>query len=59
LPRESGASEVRLGESRDPFGRHGTRESLEPFVRGATGGQRYLLLEDDLDEGLEASRAVP
>jgi hypothetical protein len=59
LSRESGASQVRLGHGRDPFGRHGTRESLEPFVGGATSRQRYLLLEDDLDERLKAGSAVP
>jgi len=59
LPSESGASEVGLGQRCDPPGRHRTGESLQPSVRGAARRERYLLLQDDLDKGLEAWNAVP
>jgi hypothetical protein len=59
LPSEPGASQVRLGQGCDPLGRHGTRESLQPCVRGAARGQRYLLLEDDLYKSLEPRRPIP
>ncbi|MGH2471678.1 MAG: hypothetical protein ACRDG6_04655 [Candidatus Limnocylindria bacterium] len=59
LPRESRASQVGLGQDCDPLGRHGAGKSLQPSVRGAAGRQRYLLLEDDLHEGLEPRRTIP
>jgi hypothetical protein len=59
LPREAGASQVRLGEGCDPFGRHGAGKALEPSVGGAASRQGYLLLEDDLHQRLETGKAVP
>jgi hypothetical protein len=59
LPSESGASQVDLGQGRDPLRRHGSGTSLQPCIGGAARRQRYLLLEDDLYEGLEAGRTIP
>jgi hypothetical protein len=59
LPSEPGASQLGLGQGCDPLGRDGTGEPLEPSVGGAASRQRYLLLEDDLDQSLEAWSAVP
>jgi hypothetical protein len=59
LPSESSAAQVGLGERSDPLGRHGPGKSFQPSVGGAASGQRYLLLQDDLDEGPEAGRTIP
>jgi len=49
----------RVIERRDAFGRHRTGHLLEPHVGSASGCERDLLLEDDLDQGLESRSAVP
>ena len=59
LPSESGATQVGLTQGRDSLGRHGAGKPLQPSVGGAARRQRYLLLENDLNQGLEAWRPVP
>lgn len=59
LPGEAGAAEGRLVERRDARGRHLAGEALQPEVRGTAGGERDLLLEDDLHERRKALRAIP
>jgi hypothetical protein len=59
LPSQSGASQLGLGQGGDPVGRYRAGKALESSVGGAASRQRYLLLEDDLHEGLEAGGAVP
>ena len=59
LSCESGASQVGLGQHRNPLGRDDAGKPLQPSVGGAARGQRYLLLEDDLHEGFEAGRPIP
>jgi len=59
LTRQTRASQVGLGQSCDSLGCHGSGEPLEPSVCGAARRERYLLLEDDLDERLEPRSAIP
>jgi len=51
--------QVGVLECGDASGTNGTRDLLEPRVGRAPGGERDLLLEDDLDQRLEAGSAVP
>jgi hypothetical protein len=59
LPRESSASQVGLSQRCNPLGRDGAGKSLQPSVGGTACRQRYLLLEDDLHQRLEAGRTIP
>jgi hypothetical protein len=59
LSGESGASQVGLGQSSDLLRSHGAGKSLQSSVSGTARRERYLLLEDDLYEGLEARRTIP
>jgi hypothetical protein len=59
LPRESGASQVGLGQHRNPLGRDDAGKPLKPSVGGAARRQGNLLLEDDLDQRFEARRPIP
>jgi len=59
LPSESGATQIGLAHSSDPVGSYGAGQSLQPQVGGAARRERYLLLENDLDQGLEALWSIP
>jgi hypothetical protein len=59
LTREPGALQRGLVERREARGRHGARRPLEPAIGRSSRRERDLLLEDDLDEGLEAWLPVP
>lgn len=59
LPSQTGTPQGGFVESRDDFWCYRACDALEPHVRRSPGGERHLLLEDDLDECLEARRAIP
>ena len=59
LSRKPSALQGGVLERGDASGIHSTRNLLEPRVGRAPGGERDLLLEDDLDQRLEAGSAVP
>jgi hypothetical protein len=59
LPGQAGAAQGRLVEPGDGLRCHGARDPLEAPVRRSAGRERHLLLEDDLDQGLEAWRPIP
>jgi hypothetical protein len=59
LARQSRVAEGTLADLEEPGGLDGAGGPREPLVRGATGLERHLLLEDDPDEGIEARLARP
>lgn len=59
LPCQTGASQGRLVEFGDRLRGHGACDPLDPSVRRSTGRERHLLLEDDLNEGLEPGCPIP
>ena len=46
-------------EPRDLLGTHAASDPFESTVRRAARGERHLLLEDDLNQRLEAGRPIP
>lgn len=59
LSGQPGASQGRLVESGDGLRCHRARGPLEPSVGRSACRERHLLLEDDLNEGLESWCAIP
>jgi len=59
LSCEPRALQRRVVEARDPLRAYRSGDLLQPHVSGTSGGERDLLLEDDLHQGLEAGRAIP